>query len=229
MADASENGFRFERKYHITDLSFGEVEQWVRHSPAGFQEIYSTRTINNIYLDTPRLDSYFENVGGLSERTKLRIRWYGALLGPIAKPVLEFKIKRGMVGTKDSHPLAPFRLEPGFGIADLERLARDSVLPARVRAALEDVEPSMINRYHRRYFLSADGTYRVTLDWGLEFYRVDRHDNRFTCRNRLPDSTVMELKYAGEIADIDERIANFFPFRVTRMSKYVTGVEAVEG
>jgi hypothetical protein len=58
---------------------------------------------------------------------------------------------------------------------------------------------------------------------------VHRFDNRFLSRMELSDSTVMELKYSGDIADIDDRITNYFPFRVTRMSKYVTGIDGVEG
>jgi len=36
---------------------------------------------------------------------------------------------------------------------------------------------------------------------------------------------VVELKYSGDISTLDERLVNFLPFRVTRMSKYVTGVD----
>ncbi|MGA0409065.1 MAG: hypothetical protein ACO3PR_13340 [Limisphaerales bacterium] len=40
---------------------------------------------------------------------------------------------------------------------------------------------------------------------------------------------MMELKYEGSIPTLDERLMNFFPFRVTRMSKYVTGIELLQG
>jgi hypothetical protein len=229
MSEAGENGYRFERKYHIQEVPAWEVEHWVRRSPALFSEVFVPRHVNNIYLDSPQLGAYFENLQGIADRTKLRIRWYGPLLGPIRKPILEFKIKRGMVGTKEFFPLHPFSLEPGFGIQTLQVVFAQSDLPSSLRLELAAVEPTLINRYHRKYFVSADGHYRITIDTALEFYRVHRHHNRFLARATLPDSTVMELKYAGEIDRIDDRIANFFPFRVTRMSKYVTGVEGVEG
>ena len=229
MSESAEGGYRFERKYHISEVPTAEVEHWVRRSPALFSEVYAPRFVNNIYLDRPGLAAYFQNLNGLADRTKLRIRWYGALLGPMAKPVLEFKIKRGMVGTKEFFPLKPFTLARGFGIGDLRSVLDDSPLPAAVQVELGEVEPALINRYHRKYFVSADGTYRITVDSGLEFYRVHRHDNQFLSRSTLPDSTVMELKYSGAIAALDDRITNFFPFRVTRMSKYVSGLEGVEG
>lgn len=229
MSEGSDNEFRFERKYHVCDATTWEVEEWVHRCPALFSEVYAPRHVNNIYLDRPSLAAYFQNIDGMADRTKLRIRWYGALLGPIRKPVLEFKIKRGLVGTKEFHPLKPFDLVRGFGVEQLKAVMDASGLPPAVHIELAEMEPALINRYHRKYFLSADGHYRITVDSGLEFYRVHRHDNQFMARCTLPESTVMELKYSGDIADLDERITNFFPFRVTRMSKYVTGLEGVEG
>ncbi len=229
MSDGQENGYRFERKYHITEAPTGEIEHWVRRCPAMFSEVYVPRFINNIYFDSPNLEAYFQNLDGLADRTKVRIRWYGDLFGQIQKPVLEFKIKRSRVGTKESFRLMPFTLNRGFHVSELRPVLEDPALPPRVLVELSHLEPALINRYHRKYFVSADGHYRITVDSKLEFYRVHRHANQFLSRSTLPESTVMELKYSGETAALDERIMNFFPFRVTRMSKYVTGLEGVEG
>lgn len=229
MSEGADNGFRFERKYHICEMPTWEVEHWVHRCPALFSEVYSPRHVNNIYLDSHGFDAYFENLNGLADRTKMRIRWYGVLLGAIRKPVLEYKIKRGLVGTKEFHPLKPFTLAHGFGVNTLRPVLAASDLPPAVRLELDEVEPALINRYHRKYFVSADGNYRITVDSGLEFYRVHRYENQFLSQSSLRDSTVLELKYAGDIADLDDRITNFFPFRVTRMSKYVSGLEGVEG
>ncbi|MBL9173833.1 MAG: polyphosphate polymerase domain-containing protein [Verrucomicrobiales bacterium] len=228
MSDGEDSEYRFERKYHIREVPTWEVEHWVRRCPALFYEVYAPRYINNIYLDSPDLVSYFENVDGMADRTKMRIRWYGPLFGTAARPVLEFKIKRGSVGTKVSHPLKPISIAPGLGVDSVRKVLDDSDLPESVRFHLDGLHPALINRYHRKYFLSADGRYRITIDDELEFFRVHRFDNRFLSRLELTDSTVMELKYSGDIADIDDRITNYFPFRVTRMSKYVTGIDGVE-
>lgn len=229
MSDGGENRYRFERKYHICDMPTWEVEHWVERCPALFGQAYAPRWVNNIYFDSPDLAAYFQNLDGMADRTKLRIRWYGSLLGPVARPVLEFKIKRGLVGTKESYRLQPFTLATNFSTGELDPVLTGSDLPDAVRMELDSVEPVLINRYHRKYYLSADGHYRITIDSKLEFYRVHRHGNRFLCRSTLPSSTVLELKYSGAIAGLDERITNFFPFRVTRMSKFVSGLEGVEG
>ncbi len=224
----SDYDFRFERKYHIVDYPAEEIEAWVLRCPAFFREAFPPREINNIYFDSGTLGNYFQNLDGVANRTKIRIRWYGDLFGQVKKPVLEYKIKRGMVGTKDSHRLAGFTFEEGFDPACLPDVFAASDLEPEVLRELSYVTPSLVNRYHRKYFLSADRDYRITIDTQLEFYRISRGPNAFIVRRPLHGSTVMELKYSGAISEINSGIMNFFPFRVTRMSKYVVGVEMVE-
>src|SRR5690606_11499588 len=143
---------------------------------------YPSRTINNIYLDTPGRRSLFENYDGIADRVKARIRWYSPAFGEVKRPVLEFKIKRGMVGAKQAYDVVPFTVEQGMGAADVWRALDASDLPEDVLRRLHDFEPVLMNRYQRKYVISADGHYRLTLDWNLEFYRFDRHVNGFSSR-----------------------------------------------
>lgn len=227
MSERDESGFRFERKYQVTDLTLAEIEYLVRRNPALFCTAYPPRAINNVYLDTTAHRSLFENLDGIPDRVKARIRWYGPMFGEVKYPVLEFKIKRGMVGAKDAFELKPFTIELGMGAKPVLHSLVSSQLPEDLARGLASFEPVMLNRYQRQYFVSADGDYRITLDSHLEYYRFDRHHNLF--RRQLFDleSTVVELKYSGAIDRIDDRVAGYFPFRVTRMSKYVTGMHAM--
>ncbi|MBT5926167.1 MAG: polyphosphate polymerase domain-containing protein [Verrucomicrobia bacterium] len=218
-------GYRFERKYHIQDLTEPEIEMWIKRSPALFFECFPPRYINNIYFDTPDLSNYHENLSGQATRTKIRLRWYGNFLHSQIKTTLEYKIKRGMVGTKDSFKLPPLNLTPGFSYHDLKHFWESCEIPAHVHQDVRLVVPTMCNRYHRKYYLSADGMYRITIDTHLEFIAIDRFDCQFNRIRTLEGSVVVELKYSGDISTLDERLVNFFPFRITRMSKYVTGVE----
>ena len=218
-------GYRFERKYHIQDLPEVEIEMWIKRSPALFFECFPPRFINNIYFDTPDLSNYHENLSGQAARTKIRLRWYGEFLQSQQKTTLEYKIKRGMVGTKNSYKLPPLNLTPGFSYHDLDTYWKKCDIPENVRHDVRLVVPTMCNRYHRKYYLSADGMYRITIDTGLSFIAIDRFDCQFNRIRNLEESVVVELKYSGDISTLDERLVNFLPFRVTRMSKYVTGVD----
>src|SRR3712207_351051 len=111
---------RYERKFFITGRSAKEIEQQLHFHPACFKEIYNERWINNIYLDTLGFNNYYDNLEGERERWKTRIRWYGGLFGEISKPVLEFKIKRGLLGNKKSYPLRSFTLNTAFNFQTIK-------------------------------------------------------------------------------------------------------------
>ena len=96
---------RCERKFLISDLSIHEIEDIISLHPALFGPIYNERFVNNIYFDNLDFSSYYENIGGVTPRKKVRIRWYGDLTGQIREPVLEIKKKSGSVGKKEIHSL----------------------------------------------------------------------------------------------------------------------------
>ena len=87
------SNFRNERKFRVYAISYPELLNIVRLNPFLFREIYYQRTVNNIYLDSLELDSFFDNVDGYSKRRKVRVRWYGDDLTEVSSPKLEFKIK----------------------------------------------------------------------------------------------------------------------------------------
>jgi len=98
---------RYERKIPIRSLSSVEVENIIRLHPSCFREIYHKRKINNIYFDDFSMNSFHDNLSGRDNRLKFRVRWYGKTFGKI-EPVLELKIKQGVVGTKKNFNLKPF-------------------------------------------------------------------------------------------------------------------------
>lgn len=219
--------YRYERKFLITDLTEGEVRAIVRHHPALIREIYERRWVNNIYLDSPFLHSYHDNVEGAPDRVKARVRWYGEMFGPVAKPVLEFKVKRGAVGRKELYPVDPFVLGKDFNPGQLRRLLGESGLPGDIRLKLRSLEPSLLNRYLRSYHLSADGRFRITVDTKQRFLRVRRGSNLFLHGFTDDVSVIVELKYGCDADPDAEAVSGRFPFRLTKSSKYVTGVSAL--
>ena len=110
------NSYRYERKFFISEISSHDINYIIKQNPGMFSETYYKRCINNIYLDTLGLDNYFDNIHGDLRRTKTRIRWYGELFGHIAYPILEFKIKVGLVGRKLRYKLPSFKLDACFNM-----------------------------------------------------------------------------------------------------------------
>jgi hypothetical protein len=218
---------RFERKFFVPGWGRKEVEAGIRVHPALFSEIHRIRDVNNLYLDTPDLGGYRDNINGVSSRTKVRVRWYGDLFGRIDTPVLEVKHKRGNVGWKEGFPLPGFELNRDFQAEALAYLLRTADLPQPVRIRLISIEVRLLNRFRRRYFRSADRRFRITVDDGLEWYRINPRFNSFVARAEDRQQVILELKYKEEHDARAAAITGSFRFRMTRSSKYVRGLEAV--
>lgn len=219
--------FRYERKFQVETLDVAQIQALVKRHPALFKQPYPPRYVNNIYLDSPDLAHYQDNLNGLDERQKVRVRWYGQLFGEIEHPTLEFKIKRGLVGTKESFPLPAFALRPGFSSRGFAATLQTAPLPEIVKAQLQGLAPVLINRYYRWYFATFDAQYRVTIDTQMEYHHVDRLNNNFIHRHTYHQPVVVELKYRREHETQAQAIAGYFPFPVTKNSKYVQGIESV--
>ena len=227
MGTQESGEYRYERKFLVDRLDAGQVCAIVKRHPSLFYQPYPPRYVNNLYLDTELLDNYQENVSGVGERHKARIRWYGDLFGRIERPVLEFKVKSGLVGTKISYPFAPFVLDERFSHRYYLDTLRVANIPDRVKQHLRGLHVVLCNRYYRWYYATRDGRFRVTVDTGMTFYQVRKVANHF--RHRCVDhrNVVVELKYEKAVDVEAERVSRVFPFSVTKNSKYVTGIERV--
>lgn len=221
------NDDRYERKFQLSGLTLPQVELLVKHHPALFREIYPPRYVNNIYCDSVDMKSYFDNVAGVFERTKARVRWYGDLFGRIEEPVLELKIKNGLLGTKEFYPLHSFLIRERFSVQIIADIITISDIPETLRLKLQTLRPVLLNQYRRQYFRSADRNYRITIDTDLRFYRIDNYDNPFLHQVRDKSRIILELKYKKEMDDNVDVITNAFPFRLTKSSKYVSAIQGI--
>lgn len=207
---------RYERKYRIEQVDRRLILQILRLHPAGLTQLYPDRQINNIYFDTPGLTTYKENVMGIANRDKYRVRWYGWDPTQIQKPILEIKHRRNNVGTKTFHPMGVFSME------ELQPLVQAVNQHSGTTAPLL---PTLQNSYKRAYFSTPDQKFRLTLDWDLAYASM-RACRKFTKHQQKESNVhILELKYEQELEQEADRITQFLPFKSTKNSKYVTGVE----
>ena len=220
--------YRYERKFFISNLTKYEIESLIRLHPAMFSAIFFPRFVNNIYFDSFNMKSYCDSVDGSLNRIKIRIRWYGDLFGDIEKPVLEIKIKNGLLNRKNSYLLKPFSFDKFVDFNSIGDVIKISDIPEDLKLEMISLEPALLNRYKRKYVQSSDGIYRITVDTNMMFYDINSHNNLFF--NKVVDysNTVVELKYNYSNDDCADHIVKYFPFRLTKSSKYVTGIEAIK-
>jgi hypothetical protein len=221
---ADQEDFRYERKFVVRNMSRWQAEPLILQNPAGFKPLHTPRTINNIYFDDPGFSFFKDNVEGDSRRHKVRIRWYGDDLDQISNPVLEIKSKINQVGSKIRFPVENFSLSMLSDPEQIDRWLEKCASYSPLLQYVGTLRPTIINRYRRSYYLSFDNKFRLTMDDNLEFFHPAAKINP-TYGDLWEDrSIVIELKYERS-ADFQAReISNAFPFRLSKMSKYVAGV-----
>lgn len=216
---------RYERKAVVYGMSIREIESVVKLHPAIFTELHFPRYINNIYFDTYSMSNYFDNIDGLNKRLKTRIRWYGNLFGPVKSPVLEFKFKQNLLGGKVCFPINSFCLDGQYSLEKQHRIFMESGIPDVFLEYLKSLKFTLLNRYHRKYFESADHRFRITIDSNMEYYKLASSNNSFTERKVDHEICIVELKYSEEYNDLADIFFNYFPFRLNKSSKYVDGID----
>jgi len=208
---------RYELKYVCDDLDPAYCHQIIRNHPSSFSTSFPDRRINNIYLDSPLRQSFLQNVNGVANRIKYRIRWYGNSWDLIQGAQLEFKIKQNHLGDKRRVEL------PDFKLGDLPALIAEN----RTSWGLEDgVYPVSKNSYHRSYYEDFTNQFRITIDseihFGLFMEVFNEPATPFS-------STIIELKYSQGLKQQADFVQQYLPWRRTKFSKYVEGLIVAQG
>ncbi len=209
---------RYERKFVVGAVGAAGVRTHIRLHSALFSEIYHERVVHSLYFDTPDFRFFHDNREGLSVRTKIRLRWYGE----DEDLHLEEKYRDGPLVGKARHEVPPLPLEDARTVVTTLEAAG---LPDRIRLALRGLHPALFVRYRRRYFLSADHRFRATVDEDVS-YRAFEGSSPWQRPFGL-ESTILELKYGLDDDAAAARLTGVWPFRLSRNSKYVTGIERV--
>jgi len=223
------NDARYEIKFSASGSAYDYHTGWLQCHDLAFYRPFPPRTVNNIYFDTLDLESYCENLMGVSSRTKLRLRWYGELAAPSATK-LELKVKRNRYGWKHGEAVElkedAMKRKWSDVCSKIEEQVSDDL---RVRFQGSSF-PALINRYRRDYFVSADSRVRITLDKDIAFFDQRATSKANLCfRSNSPEIMIMEVKVAYEDADLARRVLNSVNATPSKSSKYVIGIQSIIG
>ena len=227
MSIAVPENARFEIKFVAKEFEVDYIRQWIRLHWACFYVPYPDRWVNNVYFDTLNYFAYKENLSGASARTKVRYRWYGKHDYP-EKGTLEIKRKRNYFGWKLRFKTekTPYRKDASW--LDIKRnLIKQMNGEAKIWLQ-SNPQPIIINRYLRNYYVSQDNRIRITIDSHQSMYdqRYKAYPNVIHKAN-IPTALVVEVKFNRHDNKYASRILQGLPLRVSRNSKFMTGVKAL--
>lgn len=219
---------RLEIKFAAYRAKLDQVLNWIKLHPSAFHSPHPDRWVNNVYFDTLNSAAYVQNLSGASSRVKVRYRWYGQSQVPAAG-ILEIKCKRNFFGWKKRFECND--LPDGQQNDDWRSFNRrlSDTLPHEGRLWLQTYPaPTILNRYLRRYFVSRDEKIRITVDtdqavWDQRFKSLPNYDQQ----SNLPDTLVVEVKFAREDRDLASDTIQTMPIRVSRHSKFMNGIRTV--
>ena len=127
---------------------------------------------------------------------------------------------------KLSFPLKSFVFDKKFSSEILKKeIFEESNLPGWLKETLKLTNPSLLNCYKRKYFLSCNKKYRATLDHDLVFFLIKDKNNFFGQKIKDIQNVILEIKYNGKEDKQISHITQSFPFRLTKNSKYVSGID----
>lgn len=202
---------RVDRKY-VLDVADADTAVSLLPGDTRVLDIDGDRQFayRSVYFDTGDLDSYHRTAQRRRLRFKVRTRRYTDGSG-----YLEVKTRRGQQTVKERIPYGYESLDDA-GVAYItDRLDSARIdLHGRLR-------PTLLTGYTRATLLSADGTYRVTVDTDLAWATADH------TATLVPDGlAIIETKSPSRPSDID-RLLWSLGHRPQPVSKYATGLAAL--
>ena len=207
-----------ELKIPMDQTQFVELFQSLYQLSIYPHKIHPDRKISSIYFDDLDLTDYADNVAGISNRTKKRIRWYNDDCSMIA---LENKVKNNRFSTKSIQRLdnpnghCPHTLEGINAIRAANRNVTNGLLA-------ENLLPVLWVEYDRQYFM-LERDIRLTIDLNQSFRRAYPFSMTDSCSS--PVFAVAEIKFPASLRTEAQHFLRQLPFRVFRHSKYVIGMD----
>ncbi len=209
------NNFRFERKWVFKNIDKETLLLSLLNSKLFFIEQFNERVVNSIYFDTLSLKSAVDNLDGINDREKHRVRWYGEDTGTLIAPILENKIKKNFQGYKILYKLDKFN-QKKLSNDILFNLTEDinKLLP------LKNLQPVSMTSYRRVYLISADKKIRTTLDFDLKYKKMINYIEKFFINT---NNIILEFKYSS---NLDNYLRNLIPgiTRLSKNSKYINSL-----
>ena len=172
-----DNFMRYEKKFKISISDYPLLRIILKKFH--FKEIYKSRFISSIYYDTDNFIFYKDSINGVSNRKKIRARYYNFNFSDIN---IEEKNKIADLGFKNIYPLKELKNLKKIRLFINNK--KNLLIPTKINNIYYPV--SFIN-YYRTYFISRDMQTRITLDEKINYSRIMKMKNSYSLKFKIPD------------------------------------------
>ena len=215
---------RYEIKFVLNDIQLSEVDSWIATKTSMLSR-FEPRIVNSLYMDDVDFSSVKDNLSGISNRKKFRLRWYGVTPKDF-KPVFEIKGRNDRLGFKNTYPI--FKLDGVIHQMNINNIIRkcSEELLSQQLCIETPLMPALQVKYLRSYFQDNEGI-RLTLDKDISFSLPTLYSQINGNLERRYPLKILEIKFEPNSKDRVGELISSLHIRPKRHSKYLAGLAAL--
>ena len=212
--------YRYEIKFVLDNSRLSDAMQWLYNETTAIKT-YDNRKVNSIYFDDVGFSSVRDNLAGISQRNKLRLRWYGEQKHTL--PIFEVKTKNGRLGCKTTYPIQS--IENSLMKLNIDKITSKCISGLEEQNIVfdEHLVPTLQVNYEREYYETHEGI-RITIDQNIQFSDTQLHTT-LDENNSFPyPFSVMEIKFKPSMKNTVAKLIKPLHITPKRHSKYLVGL-----
>ena len=212
--------YRYEIKFVLDNARLSDAMQWLYNNTTA-NKTYNNRQVNSIYFDDVDFSSVRDNLAGISQRNKLRLRWYGHQDNSL--PFLEVKTKNGRLGCKNSYPIKS--ITGNLSELNIDKIASKCIKDLAEHNIVFDeyLVPTLQVNYEREYYETHNGI-RITIDQNIQFSDTQLHTTLDKNSSFPYPFKVMEIKFTPNMKEVVSELIRPLHITPKRHSKYLIGL-----
>ena len=207
---------RFERKWVYQNTDHLTLVSSLIRSNLLFNNQHPNRRVNSIYFDDKDYSSIIENLDGVSNKKKFRVRWYGKEY-ELLNPKLEIKIKRGFENKKNIYELNEIN---GLKFNDFKNLELIKDIVNSKNKNKNIIYPILTTHYDRQYFISNNKKIRATVDYNLKSIYLKNLSQIEIVKN-YSSTCILEVKYPTNLDRYVRENLSAITLRLSKNSKFI--------
>jgi len=217
------NDFRYEIKFVLNEREMSHALTWL--SIIGTKK-FSDRSINSLYFDNLNQELARDNLAGISNRCKVRLRYYGDEILESSVQNLEVKLREGRLGSKIIYSL--LTIKEALKYKALHELSKDIFQEIYnsyfTHTSINNyLIPILFVKYKREYYKIYNEV-RITIDRNIKFYNTPLNAKLDSLKPIFYNSCIMEIKFPKNLKFDVANLIRSLHITPKRHSKYLTGL-----
>ena len=212
--------YRYEIKFVLDNAGLADAMQWL-YTNTTANKSYNNRMVNSIYFDDVNFSSVRDNLAGIAQRNKLRLRWYGNQKNSL--PIFEVKTKNGRLGKKIAYSINS--INNNIMELNLDKITSCCIKDLAIHDIILDdhIVPTLQVGYEREYYETHENI-RITIDYDIQFSDTQLHTTLNENSSFSYPFHVMEIKFEPNMKNAVSKLIKPLHMTPKRHSKYLIGL-----